>query len=1334
MPAVPSSPTGVSAQAGNASATISFNPPVSDGGSPITTYTATCTATGQTTRTTTATSSPLTVTNLTNNTTYNCSVTATNVIGTSSASNTASVTPTAPSSNTRITTGLTSLYEFNETSGNTVTDTSGVGTPLNLTIANPANTTRLPGALRINTATTISSAVAASKITNPSKTSGGMTFEAWVEPTNTTQTGSAASPRSPPTPTPANRDRPIRHQLPRTTPRLRRRHHHRLQPRRRPHPTPTRRLRPRPQRHHAPLHQRHRDHHDQPRQPHHLGLQHETHPRQRPRHHPPPLARRTRPHRHLQPSPHPHRNQPKPHRRPQPHQHHHPTPNDDFANATQIAWAPTGQITGTTVGATREPDEAVTGGTARSGGPSPSTNGTVEIKSLGQPGLYTGNTLSSLVRVADGEFDDDGVSTTLRTRVAAGVTYRLVVATGTEAALTLVWGSGTPPPNDDRALATTLSNGLTGVVVQDITWATVESSDPYLRYPRDRSAWWRWTPATSGTVHMVEAADSDPMFAVYSGANATTTVATARPNASGSASDVTFNVVAGTTYSVITTNRTGANIALAWEQVTPPVNDNFANATTVTGAPPVFIAPTTPLQWATAEPGEDLGSESAKSVWFRWTAPTTTWIHMVTAGGPGVRLGVSTGSSLTNLTSVVTSSRRWTSGSGFELWFKAVAGTTYRISADDPDGGTVALVWEHVSPPPNDDLANAAVVPWTASGTTSGSNHTASLEVGEPAHAAPGGRSVWWTTTSAATGYATLNTSGSNFDTTLAVYTGTSIAGLVPVGSNDDSNGTVQSEVRFLATAGTTYRIAVDGFQGKTGEIALNWSFPIAAAPGAPTGVSAQAGNASTTISFNPPVSDGGSPITTYTATCTATGQTTRTTTATSSPLTVTNLTNNTTYNCSVTATNAIGTSSASNTASVTPTAPSSNTRITTGLTSLYEFNETSGNTVTDTSGVGTPLNLTIANPANTTRLPGALRINTATTISSAVAASKITNPSKTSGGMTFEAWVKPANTTQTGPARIAAIATDTNTRNIEIAQSATNYHGRLRGSAGGTITAYSPGADPTQLQHVVFVRDPNGTMRLYINGTETTTATSPGNLTTWDSNMKLTLANVLGTTPRPWLGELDLIATYNRALTPTEISQNHTAGPNPTNTTTRPPNDNFANATPVNADLTGAVVQDTTSATGEPGEPGGVARSVWWRWTPTTSGWVHMVAVGAKDFPSFAVYTGGTLPTLVEVAAGRQKLGDTKAQDARFEVTAGTSYSIRASNADGGDVAVGWEPFINPPNDNFSSPTQIPWAPSGSIAGTTWGATSQPGEPAHAGSPAGSMPGGRSRHRTREW
>ena len=159
---------------------------------------------------------------------------------------------------------------------------------------------------------------------------------------------------------------------------------------------------------------------------------------------------------------------------------------------------------------------------------------------------------------------------------------------------------------------------------------------------------------------------------------------------------------------------------------------------------------------------------------------------------------------------------------------------------------------------------------------------------------------------------------------------------------------------------------------------------------------------------------------------------------------------------------------------------------MTTGLTSLYEFNETSGSTVNDTSGVGTPLNLTIANPANTAWIPGALRVDAATTISSAVAASKITSPSKASGGMTLEAWVKPANTTQTGPARIAVIATDTNTRNIEIAQSGDELpRTTSRPSGRRHHHCIRHRCRPHLLEHVVFVRDPNGTMSLYVNGTE---------------------------------------------------------------------------------------------------------------------------------------------------------------------------------------------------------------------------------------------------------
>ena len=72
-------------------------------------------------------------------------------------------------------------------------------------------------------------------------------------------------------------------------------------------------------------------------------------------------------------------------------------------------------------------------------------------------------------------------------------------------------------------------------------------------------------------------------------------------------------------------------------------------------------------------------------------------------------------------------------------------------------------------------------------------------------------------------GSVTINTFGSNFDTLLAVYSGTSanVLVLVPVASNDDSGSGRQSSVTFSAVGGTTYYIAVDGYNGATGSITL---------------------------------------------------------------------------------------------------------------------------------------------------------------------------------------------------------------------------------------------------------------------------------------------------------------------------------------------------------------------------------------------------------------------------------------------------------------------------------------------------------------------------------
>jgi hypothetical protein len=102
-------------------------------------------------------------------------------------------------------------------------------------------------------------------------------------------------------------------------------------------------------------------------------------------------------------------------------------------------------------------------------------------------------------------------------------------------------------------------------------------------------------------------------------------------------------------------------------------------------------------------------------------------------------------------------------------------------------------------------------------------------------------------------------------------------------------------------------------------------SFSIAASivpPGAPTITSIKAGSGSATITFTAPSNTGGSPISGYTATCTATGQTTQTANGAASPLTVKNLSGGVLYQCSLTATNGGGlSSSASATQPVTPVA-----------------------------------------------------------------------------------------------------------------------------------------------------------------------------------------------------------------------------------------------------------------------------------------------------------------------------------------------------------------------------------------------------------------------------
>jgi hypothetical protein len=137
-------------------------------------------------------------------------------------------------------------------------------------------------------------------------------------------------------------------------------------------------------------------------------------------------------------------------------------------------------------------------------------------------------------------------------------------------------------------------------------------------------------------------------------------------------------------------------------------------------------------------------------------------------------------------------------------------------------------------PPANDNFASAQLISG-CSGNINGTNTGATRETGEPNHSPDGGggnRSVWYQWQAPVTATATISTAGSPFDTVLGVYTGTSVGSLSTIGNADDNSSTDKtSTVSFSASAGTVYRIAVDGYNnsgsgGDVGPVTLNWSVP----------------------------------------------------------------------------------------------------------------------------------------------------------------------------------------------------------------------------------------------------------------------------------------------------------------------------------------------------------------------------------------------------------------------------------------------------------------------------------------------------------------------------
>jgi hypothetical protein len=187
------------------------------------------------------------------------------------------------------------------------------------------------------------------------------------------------------------------------------------------------------------------------------------------------------------------------------------------------------------------------------------------------------------------------------------------------------------------------------------------------------------------------------------------------------------------------------------------------------------------------------------------------------------------------------------------------------------------------------------------------------------------------------------------------------------------------------------------------------------------------------------------------------------------------------------------------------------------------------------------------------------------------------------------------------------------------------------------------------------------------------------------------------------------------------------------------PANDTLAGRTPLTGALPIEIGESNAGATWEEGEfisPFGFAsrHSIWWEWEAPAGEVVSIGSCGSDFTTKIGVFTGDSFP--LQPVAGSS--GPECDAQRTFDAVAGTRYVIGVDGysfyipggpppAPGeGTVALKIAALPPPPDDDFAAAIpvrQIVWQlPNderlmfGTAGGYNWGATSEPGEPVHAG------------------
>jgi hypothetical protein len=269
-----------------------------------------------------------------------------------------------------------------------------------------------------------------------------------------------------------------------------------------------------------------------------------------------------------------------------------------------------------------------------------------------------------------------------------------------------------------------------------------------------------------------------------------------------------------------------------------PENDLFADAVTLTGTSGRVVGlETTAASGESGEPDHAGLSAPLNSLWWRYTAPVDGALLLDTFGSDfDTTLAAYSGSTVGGLLELASNDD--SGGRQSSLTLPLSAGDTVSIAVDGYSDATGSVVLNYVmdesfTPAPNDDFADRELLDLQPGGMaqilrTVGNNLAATSEMNEPVHlnAAFPNTSVWFEFVAPEDGRVAIDLGGSGFDTLLAVYTGTGVGALAEVASNDDSpRAGLASGTNFQVDGGVSYKIAVAGYFGDTGQIELELSY-----------------------------------------------------------------------------------------------------------------------------------------------------------------------------------------------------------------------------------------------------------------------------------------------------------------------------------------------------------------------------------------------------------------------------------------------------------------------------------------------------------------------------